>query len=91
MACADVVVSFVGFEVFVVVIEADVAAREGFGGFFVVLDVIGLEALVAVVNVDVVVGDEEVALFLLRAARPDFDFAGFGGVEVGLLGGGEWR
>jgi hypothetical protein len=32
-----------------------------------------------------------VALFLLRAARPDFDFASFGGVQVGLLGGGGRR
>lgn len=89
MAGADVVMSFIGFEVLVVVVEADVAAGKGFGGFFVVLDVIGLEALVAVVNVDVIVREEEVAAFLLRAARPDFDVAGFVGVEGRLLRAGK--
>jgi hypothetical protein len=66
-----------------------VAAGGGFEGLLVVLDVVGLEALVAVVDVDVVIGDEEVAFFLLRAAGPDFDVSGLAaGVHTNLLGGG---
>jgi hypothetical protein len=44
-----------------------------------------LETLVAIVEVDIAVGDEHVALLLLRAAGPDFDVAGFVGVQRSLL------
>lgn len=88
VAGADVVVSLIGFEVLVVVIEADMAATDGFGGLFVVFDMVGLEALVAVVNVNIAIGDEEVAAFLLWAAGPDLYIAGFGGMQGGLLGEG---
>jgi hypothetical protein len=88
VAGADVVASFFGFEVFVVVVETDMAAGEGLGGFFVVLDMISLEALVAKVNVDVIIGHKKVAAFLLRASRPDFDVAGFAGMQADLLRAG---
>jgi hypothetical protein len=75
--------------VFIVVVELDVAASERLGGFFVVFDVVGLEALVAKVDVDVIVGHKEVAAFLLGAAGPDFDVTGFAGVKADLLGAGD--
>src|SRR5580700_1585239 len=70
---------------FIIVIEADMTASQGFGGIFVVFDVVGLEAFVAVVDVHVIVSNKHVAAFLLRAARPDFDIAGFAGVQADLL------
>lgn len=88
MAGAYVVVSFIGFEVFIVVIETDMAASKGLGSFFVVFDVIGLEAFFSIVNVHVIVRDKEIAAFLLRAARPNLDIASLGGVQRGLLRGG---
>ena len=68
-AGADVVVGFVGFEVLILVVENDVAARDRFVGLVVVLDVVGAQALVAVVNVDGAVGGGDVALASLRSAR----------------------
>ncbi len=91
VAGADVVVGFIGFKMLVVVIEADVAASDGFGGLLVVFDMVGLEALVAVMNVDVIVGNKEVAALLLGATGPDFDIAGFGGVQGGLLRKGNMK
>jgi hypothetical protein len=88
VAGADVVAGFFGFEVFVVVVELDVAASKRFRGLFVVLDMVGLEALVAKVDVHVVIGDKEVAAFLLGAAGPDFHVAGFAGMQADLLGTG---
>jgi len=88
MAGADVVAGFLGFEMFIVVVETDVAPGKRLGSFFVVFDVVGLEALVAEVDVHAVIGDKKVAAFLLWAARPDFDIAGFAGVQANLLGGG---
>src|SRR5580700_5811171 len=70
---------------FIVVIEADMTASQGFGGFFVVFDVVGLEAFVAVVDVHVIVSNKDVAAFLLRAPSIDFDIAGFAGVKADLL------
>jgi hypothetical protein len=64
------------------------AASKGLESFFVVFDVIGLEALVSIVNVHIIVRDKEVAAFLLGAPRPDLDIAGLGGVEGSLLRGG---
>src|ERR1700719_5355013 len=58
---ADVIVSFVGFQVLVLVVVQDVAAGESFGGLVIVFDMIGAEALLAIVDVHVVVGDEEIA------------------------------
>src|SRR5580704_13196076 len=91
MAGAHVVASLLGFKMFIVVVEADMAAGEGFGIFFVVFDVICLEAFVAVVNVHVVVSNEKVAVLLLWAARPDLDVAGFAGVQADLLRPGIWQ
>jgi hypothetical protein len=62
---------------FLVVIETNMAASEGFGSFLVVFDVVGLETLICITDVHVTVSDEEVAVFLLRAARPDFDVTPF--------------
>ena len=61
-AGADVEVRFVGFEVLIFVVEDDVAARHGLVGLIVVFDVIGAQALVAIVNVDGSVRDRNVAL-----------------------------
>ncbi len=85
---AYVVAGFIGFEVLIVVIKTDMAASKGFGGFFVVFDVVGLEALVPVMNVHVIVGDKKFAAFLLRAARPYLDIAAFAGAQADLLGDG---
>jgi len=88
MAGTYVVAGFLGFEVFHVVIETDMAPSEGFRSFLVVFDVVGLEALVAIMNVYIAVGDEQVAALLLGAARPYFDVAAFTGVKTDLLGNG---
>jgi len=61
------------------------AASKGLGSFFVVFDVIRLEAFVSIVNVHILVSNIQVAAFLLRAARPDLDIAGLNGVQAGLL------
>ena len=90
MAGAYVVVSLIGFEVFIVVIEANMAASKGLGSFFIVFDVIGLEALISIVNVHVIVRDKKIAAFLLGAARPDLDIAGLGGVQRSLLRNRDW-
>jgi hypothetical protein len=46
-----------------------VTARESFIGLVVVFDVIGAKMLAGIVDVDIVVGDEEIALPTLRAFR----------------------
>lgn len=74
---AYVVMSLIGFEVFIVVIEPDMSAGDGFGSLFVVFDVICLEALASIMYIYVLVGNKKVATFLLRAARPDLYVAGF--------------
>src|SRR5262249_25164286 len=77
-AGADVVVGFGGFEVLIFVVENNVATRVGFVGLIVVLDVIGAEALVAVVNVYGVVGGGHVALVGLLTKGGEFGDAAFG-------------
>ncbi len=66
-AGAHVVVGFIGLEVLILEVVLDVAARESFRGLVVVFDVVGAQALAGVMNIDVVVGDEEIALPALRA------------------------
>ena len=79
-AGADVVVGFVGFDVLIFIVEDDVAARDGFVGLVVVFDVVGAEALIAVVNVDGAFGGGDVALAGLRADRGEVGDAAFGGL-----------
>jgi len=76
---------FVGFEMLIFVIVNNVAAGDGFGSFVVVLDVIGLQARVAIVQIDVAIGDIEVALALLLLGGEVRD-AAFGGRQANLLG-----
>ena len=64
---AYVLVGFVVFEVLVLVVVLDVAASEGFGSLVIVFHVIGAKALLAIADVHVVVGDEEIAFVALRA------------------------
>ncbi len=63
---ADVVASFVGFEVLIAVIELNVAGSGGFVGFAVVFDVVGAKTGVRVVNVHIAVCRGDVALAALR-------------------------
>ena len=63
---ADVVVSFIGFEVLVAVIEPNVAGSGGFVGLAVVFDVIGAKTGVRVLNVHVAFSSGEVAFAALR-------------------------
>jgi hypothetical protein len=62
-----------------------VAARESFVGLVVVFDVIGAKVLAGIVDVDVVVGDEEVALSTLRAFGGELGDAAFDCGRVDLL------
>src|SRR5450755_3638620 len=55
-AGADVIVGFAGFQVLIFVVEDYVAARDGFVALLVVFHVIGLKALVGVVNVHRAIG-----------------------------------
>ena len=84
-AGADVVMGFIGFEMLIFVIEDDVAARHRFVGLIVVFDVIGAEALIAVMDVDGVFGGGDVALVCLWAGGGDLGDAAFGRLTV-LLG-----
>jgi hypothetical protein len=59
-------VGFVGFEMLRFEVILHVAARESFVGLVVVFDVIGAKVLASIVNVDIIVGDEEIALPALR-------------------------
>ena len=86
-AGAHVVVSFVGFEMLVLVVVLDVAAGEGFGGLVIVFHVIGAKALLAIANVDVVVGDEEIAFAALRTRGRELGDTAFDGGRANLLGG----
>jgi hypothetical protein len=88
MPRADIVVGFFGFEVFVVVIEPDMSAGEGFGRFLILLNVVSLKALVPKMDVHVTISHKEIAAFLLRASRPYLDVAAFAGVQADLLRGG---
>jgi hypothetical protein len=58
-------VGFVGFEVLILEVVLHVAAREGFRGLIVVLDVIGAQALAGVMDINIIVRDEEIALTAL--------------------------
>jgi hypothetical protein len=58
MAGTYVVVGFVSFQMLIVVVEADVAASKRFGSFLVVFDMVGLKALVSIMNVHIPVSDE---------------------------------
>jgi hypothetical protein len=60
-------------------IVTHVAAREGLVSVVVVFDVIGAKALAGVVDIDVVIGDEEIALVALRTLGGKLCDAAFGG------------
>jgi len=90
-AGADVVMGFLGFEVLIFEVVSHVAARESFRGLIVVLDVISAQALAGVVDIDVVVGDKEIALAALRAVRRKLGDAALGSGPADLLRGGRSR
>jgi hypothetical protein len=79
-------VGFIGFEMLVFEIVLDVAAGKSFGGLVVVFDMIGAETLAGVMNVDVIVGDEEIALPALRAFGGKLGDTAFGRGRMDLLG-----
>src|SRR5206468_3233263 len=62
---ADVVVSFVGFEMLVAVVKLNVPGRRGFVGFSVVFDVVSAKAGVPVMDVHVAVGSCDIAFAAL--------------------------
>jgi hypothetical protein len=66
-AGAHVVMGFIGFEMLIFEVVLDVAAGESFRGLVVVFDVIGAQALAGVMDINVIVGDEQIALPALRA------------------------
>jgi len=90
-AGANVILSFLGFEVLIFEVVSYVAARESFRGLIVVLDVVSAQALAGVVDVDIVVGDEEITLAALRAVRREFGDTAPGNVRADLLRGGRSR
>jgi hypothetical protein len=85
-AGADVVVSFVGLEVFILVVVHDVAAGDDFVGLVIVFDVVGLQALVAIVNIDSAIGEGEVALLFLGTGGGKLSNAALSGRRFNLLG-----
>lgn len=59
-----------------VIVKKNVTGCESFASAIVIFDVIGAKGNFAVLDEDVFIGDEEVALFDLRAVGGDFnDFA----------------
>jgi hypothetical protein len=80
--------SFISFEMLIFEVVSGVAARERFRGLVVVLDVIGAQPLPGVMDVDVIVGDEEIALAPLRALGGKFCDATLGTWRADLLRGG---
>src|SRR5712664_3483057 len=91
VAGADVVMSFIGFEVLVAVVQLDVAGRGGFVRLAVVFDVVGAKSGVPEVNVHLAFSRGDVAFAALRFRFQICDSA-FGGGSGSLLGGGAaWR
>jgi hypothetical protein len=77
---------FIGFKVLTFKVVLYVAASEGFRGLVIVLDVIGAQALASVMNIDVIVGDEEIALPALRTLGGKLGDTALGCGGAGLLG-----
>ena len=87
-AGADVIVRFIRFEMLIFEIILHVATCEGFVSVIVVFDVIGAKTLPGVVDIDIVIGDEEIALVALRALGGKLGDAAFGGRADFLRGSG---
>ncbi len=88
---ADVVMSLLGVEVLVAVIELDVAGSGGFVGLAVVFDVVGAKTGVRVVNVHVTFSRGDVAFAALRF-RFKICYSALGGRKASFLCGGDaWR
>jgi hypothetical protein len=86
---ADVKFRLLSFDVLIVEIKLDVTAGGGLRGDAVVLHVIGLKAKVAVMDVDVPIGQIKVALFGLRAAGGNLGDRAGSGRDANLLGIGK--
>src|SRR5882672_7381990 len=85
-AGAHVVMGFIGFEMLIFEVVLDVAAGESFRSLVVVLDVIGTQALAGVMDINVIVSDEEIALAALRAFGGKLGNTAFGRGWTDLLG-----
>jgi hypothetical protein len=85
-AGAHVVMGFIGFEMLIFEVVLDVAAGESFRGLVVVFDVIGAQALAGVMDINVIVGDEQIALPALWALGGKLGDAAFGRGRTDLLG-----
>src|SRR5437667_133768 len=81
---ADVVVSFVGFEMLVAVVKLNVPGRRGFVGFSVVFDVVSAKAGVPVMDVHVAVGSCDIA-FAALCFRLQISDSTLGGRQAALL------
>src|SRR5258706_11059126 len=90
MSGADVVMGLAGFEVFVAVIELNVAGRGGLVGLAVVFDVIGAKTGIPIVNVYVAISGDDVAFAALRL-RFQICHSAFGGTQAALLCRGDAR
>jgi hypothetical protein len=66
--------------------NTDTADVESFGGLVVVFDVIGAQALASVMNIDIIVGDEEIALPALRPLCRKLGDTALGRGRADLLG-----
>src|SRR5258705_11946575 len=77
---------FIGFEMLIFEVVLDVAAGESFRGLVVVFDVIGTQALAGVMDINVIVGDEQIALPALRALGGKLGDTAFGGGGTDLFG-----
>ena len=74
---ADVEFSLVAFDMLILEVKLDMTSSGGLRGDAVVLNVIGLKAQVAIVDVDITIGQIEVAFLGLGAAGRDLgDIAG---------------
>ena len=77
---------FIGFEMLIFEVVLDVAAGESFRGLVVVFDVIGTQALASVMDINVIVSDEEIALAALRALGGKLGDTALGRGWTDLLG-----
>ena len=84
-AGGEVEVRFGGFEVLVFVVELHVALGERIAGGVVIFDVIGTQPHAGILQIDIFVGDEEVALVSLRAFRGKLGVLAFAGRQTHLL------
>ena len=64
----DIQDAFVGFQMLVLEVEDNMPASDSLRSVIVVLDMIGPQAHAGIIDVHILIGDEQIALLLLRAA-----------------------